>query len=84
MYSGFPNYIPNYYYWNINFTMLYYYVRNFCHLIGWEQTYFSLIEIPTCKNYSYYGNQNRQIISSHELRKMAERFLDFEITRFKD
>ena len=28
--------------------------------------------------------QNHQIISSHELSKMAERFLDFEIRRFKN
>ena len=27
---------------------------------------------------------NHHIISSHELRKMAERFLDFEIRRFKN
>ena len=33
---------------------LYYYLRNFCHSIGWEQRYFS--EIPTCENYSYHGH----------------------------
>ena len=26
-------------------------MRNFCNLIGSEQWYFSLIEIPTCENY---------------------------------
>ena len=28
---------------SIRLPWLYYYLRNFCHLIGWEQRYFSLI-----------------------------------------
>ena len=30
---------------------VYYYMKNFCNLIGLEQWYFSLIEVPTCENY---------------------------------
>ena len=35
---------------------LYYYMRNFCILIGLEQWYFSLIwNIPACENYKPFG-----------------------------
>ena len=47
------------------FQCLYYYLRNFCHFIGFEQRYFSLhVKITVTM-----VTQNHQIISSHELRK---------------
>ena len=35
--------------------IIYYYMRNFCNLVGLEQWYFSLIEIPTCENYKPFA-----------------------------
>ena len=35
--------------------IIYYYMRNFCNLVGLEQWYFSLIEIPTFENYKPFA-----------------------------
>ena len=53
------------------FTMLY--TTNF-KKFDWLR---AEVFIPTCENYSYYGNQNHEIILSRELRKN-----DGNISRF--
>ena len=44
---------------NKEFTgIVYYYMRNFCNLIGLEQWYFSLTEIPTVGNYKPFAGSS--------------------------
>ena len=62
---------------------LYYHLRNFCHSIGWEQRYFSLIW-NTYIMKATMVTQNHQIISSHELRKNGGKISRFKISRFKN
>ena len=40
------------------FCSLYYYMRNFCNLIGLEQWYLSLFEKPTCENFKPFAGSS--------------------------
>lgn len=75
--AGFnPGYFPGI---SLQFPLLYCFLRNFCHLIGWEQK--CNLKVPTYERYVYRGNQPR---ITKEFRKNGGKFPYFEIQKVQE